>query len=148
MKKSILFKKLGIILLISQTLVGVPMLAQESILETTVQTETESVTTETSQTVANLESETTSQTVMQEKNPLRQSPKAVANAVAVTTETTNEIQNSDTDGKAVSAESVFSEADYKQATALELATLVREKKVTSEELVKLRWPSLNVKILH
>lgn len=68
--------------------------------------------------------------------------------VAVTTETTNEIQNSDTDGKAVSAESVFSEADYKQATALELATLVREKKVTSEELVKLRWPSLNVKILH
>lgn len=31
MKKSILFKKLGIILLISQTLVGVPMLAQESI---------------------------------------------------------------------------------------------------------------------
>ena len=35
MKKSILFKKLGIILLISQTLVGVPMLAQESILETT-----------------------------------------------------------------------------------------------------------------
>ena len=58
MKKSILFKKLGIILLISQTLVGVPMLAQESILETTVQTETESVTTETSQTVANLESET------------------------------------------------------------------------------------------
>ena len=67
MKKSILFKKLGIILLISQTLVGVPMLAQESILETTVQTETESVTTETSQTVANLESETTSQTVMQEK---------------------------------------------------------------------------------
>ena len=70
-------QKLGIILLISQTLVGVPMLAQESILETTVQTETESVTTETSQTVANLESETTSQTVMQEKNP-RQSPKAVA----------------------------------------------------------------------
>ena len=70
-------QKLGIILLISQTLVGVPMLAQESILETTVQTETESVTTETSQTVANLESETTSQTVMQEKNPLRQSPKAV-----------------------------------------------------------------------
>ena len=60
-------QKLGIILLISQTLVGVPMLAQESILETTVQTETESVTTETSQTVANLESETTSQTVMQEK---------------------------------------------------------------------------------
>ncbi|MGL9791466.1 6-aminohexanoate-cyclic-dimer hydrolase [Enterococcus sp. DIV2461a] len=59
------------------------------------------------------------------------------NAVAVTTETTNEIQNSDTDGKAVSAESVFSEADYKQATALELATLVREKKVTSEELVKI-----------
>ena len=39
MKKSILFKKLGIILLISQTLVGVPMLAQESILETTVQTD-------------------------------------------------------------------------------------------------------------
>ncbi|EKK1075921.1 6-aminohexanoate hydrolase [Enterococcus faecalis] len=138
MKKSILFKKLGIILLISQTLVGVPMLAQESILETTVQTETESVTTETSQTVANLESETTSQTVMQEK----ESSSAIAesssgNAVAVTTETTNEIQNSDTDGKAVSAESVFSEADYKQATALELATLVREKKVTSEELVKI-----------
>ena len=138
MKKSILFKKLGIILLISQTLVGVPMLAQESILETTVQTETESVTTETSQTVANLESETTSQTVMQEK----ESSSAIAesssrNVVAVTTETTNEIQNSDTDGKAVSAESVFSEADYKQATALELATLVREKKVTSEELVKI-----------
>ena len=138
MKKSILFKKLGIILLISQTLVGVPMLAQESILETTVQTETESVTTETSQTVANLESETTSQTVMQEK----ESSAAIAesssrNVVAVTTETTNEIQNSDTDGKAVSAESVFSEADYKQATALELATLVREKKVTSEELVKI-----------
>ncbi|MDB1599151.1 amidase family protein [Enterococcus faecalis] len=138
MKKSILFKKLGIILLISQTLVGVPMLAQESILETTVQTETESVTTETSQTVANLESETTSQTVMQEK----ESSAAIAesssgNAVAVTTETTNEIQNSDTDGKAVSAESAFSEADYKQATALELATLVREKKVTSEELVKI-----------
>ena len=138
MKKSILFKKLGIILLISQTLVGVPMLAQESILETTVQTETESVTTETSQTVANLESETTSQTVMQEK----ESSSAIAesssgNAVAVTPETTNEIQNSDTDGKAVSAESVFSEADYKQATALELATLVREKKVTSEELVKI-----------
>ncbi|RYU30220.1 6-aminohexanoate hydrolase [Enterococcus faecalis] len=114
------------------------MLAQESILETTVQTETESVTTETSQTVANLESETTSQTVMQEK----ESSSAIAesssgNAVAVTTETTNEIQNSDTDGKAVSAESVFSEADYKQATALELATLVREKKVTSEELVKI-----------
>ena len=138
MKKSILFKKLGIILLISQTLVGVPMLAQESILETTVQTETESVTTETSQTVANLESETTSQTVMQEK----ESSSAIAesssrNVVAVTTETTNEIQNSDTDGKAVSAESVFSETDYKQATALELATLVREKKVTSEELVKI-----------
>ena len=138
MKKSILFKKLGIILLISQTLVGVPMLAQESILETTVQTETESVTTETSQTVANLESETTSQTVMQEK----ESSSAIAesssrNVVAVTTETTNEIQNSDTDRKAVSAESVFSEADYKQATALELATLVREKKVTSEELVKI-----------
>lgn len=139
MKKSILFKKLGIILLISQTLVGgVPMLAQESILETTVQTETESVTTETNQTVANLESETTSQTVMQEK----ESSSAIAesssrNVVAVTTETTNEIQNSDTDGKAVSAESVFSEADYKQATALELATLVREKKVTSEELVKI-----------
>ena len=138
MKKSILFKKLGIILLISQTLVGVPMLAQESILETTVQTETESVTTETSQTVANLESETTSQTVMQEK----ESSSAIAesssgNVVAVTTETTNEIQNSDTDEKAVSAESVFSEADYKQATALELATLVREKKVTSEELVKI-----------
>lgn len=138
MKKSILFKKLGIILLISQTLVGVPMLAQESILETTVQTETESVTTETSQTVANLESETTSQTVMQEK----ESSSAIAesssgNAVAVTTETTNEIQNSDTDGKAVSAENAFSEADYKQATALELATLVREKKVTSEELVKI-----------
>ncbi|EGO9277449.1 6-aminohexanoate hydrolase [Enterococcus faecalis] len=114
------------------------MLAQESILETTVQTETESVTTETSQTVANLESETTSQTVMQEK----ESSSAIAesssrNVVAVTTETTNEIQNSDTDGKAVSAESVFSEADYKQATALELATLVREKKVTSEELVKI-----------
>ena len=68
--------------------------------------------------------------------------------VAVTTETTNEIQNSDTDEKAVSAENAFSETDYKQATALELATLVREKKVTSEELVKLRWPSLNVKILH
>ena len=68
MKKSIC-SKVRIILLISQTLVGVPMLAQESILETTVQTETESVTTETSQTVANLESETTSQTVMQEKNP-------------------------------------------------------------------------------
>ena len=123
MKKSILFKKLGIILLISQTLVGVPMLAQESILETTVQTETESVTTETSQTVANLESETTSQTVMQEK----ESSSAIAesssgNVVAVTTETTNEIQNSDTDRKAVSAENVFSEADYKQATALELAT--------------------------
>ncbi|HAZ2726021.1 amidase family protein [Enterococcus faecalis] len=138
MKKSILFKKLGIILLISQTLVGVPMLAQESILETTVQTETESVTTETSQTVASLESETTSQTVMQEK----ESSSAIAesssgNAVAVTTETTNEIQNSDTDGKAVSAENAFSEADYKQATALELATLVREKKVTSEELVKI-----------
>ncbi|WP_185903833.1 amidase family protein [Enterococcus faecalis] len=138
MKKSILFKKLGIILLISQTLVGVPMLAQESILETTVQTETESVTTETSQTVANLESETTSQTVMQEK----ESSSAIAesssrNVVAVTTETTNEIQNSDTDGKAVSAENAFSEADYKQATALELATLVREKKVTSEELVKI-----------
>ncbi|EGO8006794.1 amidase family protein [Enterococcus faecalis] len=138
MKKSILFKMLGIILLISQTLVGVPMLAQESILETTVQTETESVTTETSQTVANLESETTSQTVMQEK----ESSSAIAesssrNVVAVTTETTNEIQNSDTDGKAVSAESVFSETDYKQATALELATLVREKKVTSEELVKI-----------
>ena len=138
MKKSILFKKLGIILLISQTLVGVPMLAQESILETTVQTETESVTTETSQTVASLESETTSQTVMQEK----ESSSAIAesssrNVVAVTTETTNEIQNSDTDGKAVSAESVFSETDYKQATALELATLVREKKVTSEELVKI-----------
>ncbi|EGO8916801.1 6-aminohexanoate hydrolase [Enterococcus faecalis] len=114
------------------------MLAQESILETTVQTETESVTTETSQTVANLESETTSQTVMQEK----ESSSAIAesssrNVVAVTTETTNEIQNSDTDGKAVSAESVFSETDYKQATALELATLVREKKVTSEELVKI-----------
>ena len=60
-------QKVRIILLISQTLVGVPMLAQESILETTVQTETESVTTETSQTVANLESETTSQTVMQER---------------------------------------------------------------------------------
>ena len=138
MKKSILFKKLGIILLISQTLVGVPMLAQESILETTVQTETESVTTETSQTVANLESETTSQTVMQEK----ESSSAIAesssrNVVAVTTETTNEIQNSDTDGKAVSTENAFSEADYKQATALELATLVREKKVTSEELVKI-----------
>ncbi|EGO2628801.1 6-aminohexanoate hydrolase [Enterococcus faecalis] len=138
MKKSILFKKLGIILLISQTLVGVPMLAQESILETTVQTETESVTTETSQTVASLESETTSQTVMQEK----ESSSAIAesssgNAVAVTTETTNEIQNSDTDGKAVSAENAFSEADYKQATALELATLVREKNVTSEELVKI-----------
>ena len=138
MKKSILFKKLGIILLISQTLVGVPMLAQESILETTVQTETESVTTETSQTVANLESETTSQTVMQEK----EFSSAIAesssrNVVAVTTETTNEIQNSDTDGKAVSAENAFSEADYKQATALELATLVREKKVTSEELVKI-----------
>ncbi|EGO9139480.1 6-aminohexanoate hydrolase [Enterococcus faecalis] len=114
------------------------MLAQESILETTVQTETESVTTETSQTVASLESETTSQTVMQEK----ESSSAIAesssgNAVAVTTETTNEIQNSDTDGKAVSAENAFSEADYKQATALELATLVREKKVTSEELVKI-----------
>ncbi|GMC12981.1 6-aminohexanoate-cyclic-dimer hydrolase [Enterococcus faecalis] len=85
-----------------------------------------------------MESETTSQTVMQEK----ESSSAIAesssgNAVAVTTETTNEIQNSDTDGKAVSAESVFSEADYKQATALELATLVREKKVTSEELVKI-----------
>ena len=138
MKKSILFKKLGIILLISQTLVGVPMLAQESILETTVQTETESVTTETSQTVANLESETTSQTVMQEK----ESSSAIAesssrNVVAVTTETTNEIQNSDTDEKAVSAENAFSETDYKQATALELATLVREKKVTSEELVKI-----------
>ncbi|EPH68456.1 amidase family protein [Enterococcus faecalis] len=138
MKKSILFKKLGIILLISQTLVGVPMLAQESILETTVQTETESVTTETSQTVANLESETTSQTVMQEK----EFSSAIAesssrNVVAVTTETTNEIQNSDTDVKAVSAENAFSEADYKQATALELATLVREKKVTSEELVKI-----------
>lgn len=138
MKKSILFKKLGIILLISQTLVGVPMLAQESILETTVQTETESVTTETSQTVASLESETTSQTVMQEK----ESSSAIAesssgNVVAVTTETTNEIQNSDTDRKAVSEENVFSEADYKQATALELATLVREKKVTSEELVKI-----------
>ncbi|MBO6388840.1 6-aminohexanoate hydrolase [Enterococcus faecalis] len=114
------------------------MLAQESILETTVQTETESVTTETSQTVASLESETTSQTVMQEK----ESSSAIAesssgNAVAVTTETTNEIQNSDTDGKAVSAENAFSEADYKQATALELATLVREKNVTSEELVKI-----------
>ncbi|EGO2833983.1 6-aminohexanoate hydrolase [Enterococcus faecalis] len=138
MKKSILFKKLGIILLISQTLVGVPMLAQESILETTVQTETESVTTDTSQTVANLESETTSQTVMQEK----ESSSAIAesssgNVVAVTTETTNEIQNSDTDEKAVSAENAFSETDYKQATALELATLVREKKVTSEELVKI-----------
>lgn len=76
-----------------------------------------------------MESETTSQTVMQEK----ESSSAIAesssgNAVAVTTETTNEIQNSDTDGKAVSAESVFSEADYKQATALELATLVREKR--------------------
>ena len=141
MKKSILFKKLGIILLISQTLVGVPMLAQESILETTVQTETESVTTETSQTVANLESETTSQTVMQEK----ESSSAIAesssrNVVAVTTETTNEIQNSDTDEKAVSAENAFSETDYKQATALELATLVREKKVTSEELVKIALP--------
>ena len=138
MKKSILFKKLGIILLISQTLVGVPMLAQESILETTVQTETESVTTETIQTVASLESETTSQTVMQEK----ESSSAIAesssrNVVAVTTETTNEIQNSDTDEKAVSAENAFSETDYKQATALELATLVREKKVTSEELVKI-----------
>ncbi|MEK8006983.1 amidase family protein [Enterococcus faecalis] len=138
MKKSILFKKLGIILLISQTLVGVPMLAQESILETTVQTETESVTTETSQTVTNLESETTSQTVMQEK----ESSSAIAesssrNVVAVTTGTTNEIQNSDTDRNAVSAENIFSEADYKQATALELATLVREKKVTSEELVKI-----------
>ncbi|EIZ1163587.1 6-aminohexanoate hydrolase [Enterococcus faecalis] len=138
MKKSILFKKLGIILLISQTLVGVPMLAQESILETTVQTETESVTTETSQTVANLESETTSQTVMQEKESSSTiAESSSGNAVAVTTETTNEIQKSDTDGKAVSAESVFSEADYKQATALELATLVREKKVTSEELVKI-----------
>lgn len=138
MKKSVLFKKLGIILLISQTLVGVPMLAQESILETTVQTETESVTTETSQTVTNLESETTSQTVMQEK----ESSSAIAesssrNVVAVTTGTTNEIQNSDTDRNAVSAENIFSEADYKQATALELATLVREKKVTSEELVKI-----------
>ncbi|NRC72848.1 amidase family protein [Enterococcus faecalis] len=138
MKKSILFKKLGIILLISQTLVGVPMLAQESILETTVQTETESATTETSQTVANLESETTSQTVMQEK----ESSSAIAesssgNVVAATTETTNEIQNSDTDEKAVSAENAFSETDYKQATALELATLVREKKVMSEELVKI-----------
>ncbi|PQB32985.1 6-aminohexanoate hydrolase [Enterococcus faecalis] len=114
------------------------MLAQESILETTVQTETESVTTDTSQTVANLESETTSQTVMQEK----ESSSAIAesssgNVVAVTTETTNEIQNSDTDEKAVSAENAFSETDYKQATALELATLVREKKVTSEELVKI-----------
>lgn len=49
-------QKVRVILLISQTLVGVPMLAQESILETTVQTETESVTTETNQTVANLES--------------------------------------------------------------------------------------------
>ncbi|HCY9026899.1 TPA: 6-aminohexanoate hydrolase [Enterococcus faecalis] len=138
MKKSILFKKLGIILLISQTLVGVPMLAQESILETTVQTETESVTTETSQTVANLESETTSQTVMQEKESSSTIAESSSrNVVAVTTETTNEIQNSDTDGKAVSAENAFSEADYKQATALELATLVREKKVTSEELVKI-----------
>lgn len=138
MKKSILFKKLGIILLISQTLVGVPMLAQESILETTVQTETESVTTETSQTVANLEAETTSQTVMQEKESSASIAESSSrNVVAVTTETTNEIQNSDTDGKAVSAESVFSETDYKQATALELATLVREKKVTSEELVKI-----------
>ncbi|EGO6131511.1 6-aminohexanoate hydrolase [Enterococcus faecalis] len=138
MKKSILFKKLGIILLISQTLVGVPMLAQESILETTVQTETESVTTETSQTVASLESETTSQTVMQEKESSSATAESSSrNVVAVTTETTNEIQNSDTDGKAVSAESVFSETDYKQATALELATLVREKKVTSEELVKI-----------
>ena len=134
MKKSILFKKLGIILLISQTLVGVPMLAQESILETTVQTETESVTTETSQTVANLESETTSQTVMQEK----ESSSAIAesssgNVVAVTTETTNEIQNSDTDEKAVSAESVFSEADYKQATALELANPTLNAVITLRE---------------
>ena len=48
--------------------------------------------------------------------------------VAVTTGTTNEIQNSDTDRNAVSAENIFSEADYKQATALELATLVREKR--------------------
>ncbi len=47
-----------------------------------------------------------------------------------------------TDGKAVFLQSVF-ETDYKQATALELATGKREKKVTSEELVKLRWPSLN-----
>ena len=99
MKKSILFKKLGIILLISQTLVGVPMLAQESILETTVQTETESVTTETIQTVASLESETTSQTVMQEKESSSAIAESSRNVVAVTTETTNEIQNSDTDEK-------------------------------------------------
>lgn len=138
MKKSILFKKLGIILLISQTLVGAPMLAQESILETTIQTETKPATTETSETVASLESETTSQAVIQEK----ESASSIAeisseSVVAVTTETTNEIQNSDTAEKAVSAENVFSETDYKQATALELATLVREKKVTSEELVKI-----------
>lgn len=56
--------------------------------------------------------------------------------VAVTTETTNEIQNSDTDGKAVSAENAFSEADYKQATALELATLVREKKGDERRISK------------
>ena len=138
MKKSILFKKLGIILLISQTLVGVPMLAQESILETTIQTETKPATTETSETVASLESETTSQAVIQEKESASSIAESSSKSVvAVTTETTNEIQNSDTAEKAVSAENVFSETDYKQATALELATLVREKKVTSEELVKI-----------
>ena len=97
MKKSILFKKLGIILLISQTLVGVPMLAQESILETTIQTETKPATTETSETVASLESETTSQAVIQEKESASSIAESSSKSVvAVTTETTNEIQNSDT----------------------------------------------------
>ena len=72
-------------------------------------------------------------------------PASLANSIKPTTVNNNETTNSASviNNETVKTKAPLTVAEYKQKSALELAQLIREKKVTSEELVNLAYKTID-----
>ncbi|MGK0552806.1 amidase family protein [Enterococcus faecalis] len=136
MKKSIFISKLGLLLLLGQALLVTSTNAQENVSSNTTRTGVTAETTgfvETTEGASSSASEKELGTI-----ETRTHTTALAETDGKTQQTTFSSMGNNTDKQAVPDEqATFTETEYKHASASELAQLVRNKKVTSEELVKL-----------